>query len=108
MLIAAGLTSGAILSLISSCLVEDFDEAAMTLAEVAPDVEGGPEVMHVSAVQVDGTAMLGLGWGWLVGVAPLALGRGRPPLGGGLLLLGVRILLSAVGDEIMVSNCHLL
>jgi hypothetical protein len=101
MLIAAGLATGAI-------ILEDFDEAAMTLAEVPTHVEGRPEVMHVPAVQVDGAAVLGRGR--LGGVDTLALGRGGSPVGCGylLLLLGVRVLLSAVGDEILVSNCRLL
>ena len=88
--------------------MEDFDEAAVTLAGVAPDVEGRPEVMHVSAVQVDGAAVLGRGR--FGGVGTLTMGGGGPPMGCGylLLLLGVRVLLSAVGDEILVSNCRLL
>ena len=101
MLIAAGLAAGA------RIFMEDFDEAAVTLAEVATDVEGRPEVMHVSAIQVDGAAVLGCGW--FGGVDTLAMGGGGSPVGGGyLLLLGVRVLLSAIGDEILVSNCRLL
>jgi hypothetical protein len=68
----------------------------MTLAEGATDVEGGPEVMHVSAIEVDGTAPL-LGSGRLRGVA-VTLGGGGPPMGLGLLLLllEVWVLLSAI------------
>ena len=89
--------------------MEDFDEAAVKLAKVPTHVEGRPEVMHVPAVQVDGATVLGCSY-WLGGVAPLALGRGGSPVGVGylMLLLGVRVLLSAVRDEILVSNCRLL
>jgi hypothetical protein len=68
----------------------------MTLAEVATDVESGPEVMHVSAIEVDGTTLLGFGRCLLRGVA-ITLRRGGPPMGLGLLLLlEVLILLSAI------------
>ena len=92
-ILIAGLASGAILfSPIANCL--NLDEAAMTLAEVATDVESGPEVMHVSAIQVDGTALLGFDRCLLRGVA-VTLSGGGPPMGLGL-LLGVWVLLSAI------------
>jgi hypothetical protein len=77
--------------------LDDLDEATMTLAEVATDVESGPEVMHVSAIEVDGTAtLLGFGRCWLRGVA-ITLGGGGSPMGLSLLLLlEVLILLSAI------------
>ena len=75
MLIAGGLASGA------RIFMEDFNEAAVTLAEVAADVKSRPEVMHVSAVQVDGAAVLGCGW--FGGVGTLAMGGGGSPVGGG-------------------------
>ena len=89
----------------ASCL--NLDEAAMTLAEAATDVESGPEVMHVSAIQVDGTALFHFDSRCLLkeGIG-IAVSGGGPPMGLGL-LLEVLILLSAVGHY-LVTNCSLL
>lgn len=97
-ILLAGLASRAILfsPVATCCRMDDLDEAAMTLAEVATDVESGPEVMHVSAIEVDGAALLGFVRCLLRGVAKTLRGGG-PPMGLGLLLLlEVLILLSAV------------